>query len=115
MRSRSLVLALATVALGTALLVPTASAVETQCGVHNVRTGQSLGTLKQAVEAATTGDTLDVKGTCEGDTVLTKHLTIDGETPPNYGPPTLQGRPTETEAVVRVPARLPVTITDLAI
>jgi hypothetical protein len=115
MRSRSLVLALATVALGTALLVPSASAVETQCGVRNVRSGQSLGTLNQAVEAATAGDTLYVKGTCEGDTTLTKQLTIDGETPPNYGPPTLQGRPTEVQAVVRVLARVPVTITGLTI
>jgi hypothetical protein len=115
MHSRSLVLALATVALGTALLVPSASAVETQCGVQDVRTAQSFGTLKQAVEAATAGDTLDVKGTCEGDTVLTKPLTINGETPPNYGPPTLQGRPTETEAVVRVLGRVPVTIFGLTI
>lgn len=115
MRTRSLLLALATVALGTALFVPSASAVETQCGVRDVRTGLSFGTLKQAVEAATTGDTLDVKGTCEGDTVLTKPLTIAGEAPPNYGPPTLQGRPTETEAVVRVLNGTPVTITGLTV
>jgi hypothetical protein len=97
------------------LLVPSASAVETQCGVQNPRTAQSFGTLKQAVEAATTGDTLDVKGTCEGDTLLNKHLTIDGETPPNYGAPTLQGRPTEAEAVVRVVPNVQVTITGLMI
>jgi hypothetical protein len=95
--------------------VPSASAVETQCGVKNVRTGLSFATLKEAVEAATAGDTLDVKGTCEGDTALTKQLTIDGETPPNYGPATLQGRPTETEAVVRVIVNVPVTIAGLTI
>jgi hypothetical protein len=95
--------------------VPSASAVETACGVKNVRTGLSFGTLTEAVEAATTGDTLDVKGTCEGDTALTKPLTIDGETPPNYGPATLQGRPTETEPVVKVIATVPVTIAGLTI
>jgi hypothetical protein len=95
--------------------VASASAVETQCGVKNVRTGQSVGTLTEAVEAATTGDTLDVKGTCEGDTVLTKQLTIDGETPPNYGPATLQGRPTEVEGVVRVIPNVAVTIAGLTI
>jgi predicted outer membrane repeat protein len=80
------------VAMGWLLLMASgASAAERKCVVVNVGTGQSYGTLQGAVDAAATGDTLNVTGTCYGDThvacepvyVLTivghGHAILDGE------------------------------------
>jgi hypothetical protein len=48
------------------------------CAVKDATTGDSYTTLPAAVAAAGSGDTLDVQGTCEGDTTITKNLKIDG-------------------------------------
>jgi hypothetical protein len=72
-----LVLALAAVVLGTGSSI--SSAATPACVVKDVGTKQSYGTLQEAVNAATEGDTLKVKGTCDGDTTITKSLTIAGQ------------------------------------
>src|SRR5438874_1351945 len=59
------------------LLMPTgAPATQHTCRV--VGAGGSYGTLQEAVDAASAGDTLEVTGTCYGDTVMGKDLSIVG-------------------------------------
>jgi hypothetical protein len=64
-------------ALGTVLSVPLARAAQPKCVVVNVGSNQSYGSLQEAIEAASAGDTLRVKGTCEG-AGISKSLTIEG-------------------------------------
>jgi sorbitol-specific phosphotransferase system component IIA len=58
--------------IGVAVLLATASGAlaAPKCGVVNVGTNQSYSTLQAAVDGATSGDTLKVKGTCYGDTTV---------------------------------------------
>jgi hypothetical protein len=76
-RARS-VFAIVIVIAWSVALASSASA-SPRCRVTDALTGQSYTTLQEAVNAASTGDTLKVHGTCEGDTTISKSLTIDGQ------------------------------------
>jgi hypothetical protein len=78
MERRMLLLVLAST-LGAAGLVSSADAARTKCRVVNAGSGTSYRTPQEAVDAASPGDTLRVRGTCVGDTRVTKSLTIAGE------------------------------------
>jgi predicted outer membrane repeat protein len=72
-----------------ALTASGATAARPTCLV--VGGGGSYRTLQAAVDAASAGATLKVKGTCYGDTLLLKNLTIVGQSDPGFGPATLNG------------------------
>jgi hypothetical protein len=86
-------------ALGLALvLLPAALAAEPAdspgrpvCLVSNERTGLGSRTLQDAVDAAVAGDTLIVKGTCFGNSVIDKYLTLQGVSNKPFGVATLDG------------------------
>ena len=63
-------------------LTPTAAAAQTRCRIENARTGQRYTTLQEAVNAATSGDTLNVWGVCVGDTKFSAtgpaHVSVAG-------------------------------------
>jgi putative cofactor-binding repeat protein len=61
------------------------------CLVTNSGGGGGYRTLQAAVDAASAGDTLKVKGTCVGTTTISKNLTVDGQSNPAFGAPTLDG------------------------
>jgi hypothetical protein len=50
-----------------------------------------IGGLAAAVDLATAGDTLHVRGTCKGLTTIDKRITIVGKPSDTLGPPTLDG------------------------
>ena len=58
-----------------------AAATVEPCLVEDANSGRFLGNLQAAVNAAGQGDTLNVQGTCEGDTTIRKSLTIQGQGP----------------------------------
>jgi nitrous oxidase accessory protein NosD len=49
--------------------------------VEDATAGTLYATFQAAVKAAASGDTLNVQGTCEGDTAIGKNLTIQGQGP----------------------------------
>jgi predicted outer membrane repeat protein len=108
-------LALSLAALGTVSFAPLAQASQPKCLV--VGAGGSFGTLQEAVDAASAGDTLKVKGTCYGDVSISKDLTIVGQSNPGFGPATLNGGNSATSqgAVVTVNTGFTVVITDVTI
>ena len=99
------------------LLLTAGGAAATQPKCLVVGDGGSHGTLQAAVDAASPGDTLRVKGTCYGDTTISKNLTIIGQSNPAFGPATLNGgnsRP-KPGSVVTVDEGINVAITGLTI
>jgi nitrous oxidase accessory protein NosD len=61
---------------------PTGAAATVEpCLVEDATSGRFFGTFQAAVNAASGGDTLNVQGTCEGDTTIGKSLTIQGQGP----------------------------------
>jgi hypothetical protein len=106
-RRRAFPLAATAVALIGLLTVaaPWASARPSHgCLVTDVTGGTGgFRTLQAAVDAATSGDTLVVKGTCSGTTTISdvdKDLTIQGQANPAFGTPTLDGQ--NSGIVIRV-------------
>jgi hypothetical protein len=80
----------ACMAMGLLLLMASvATAARATCRVEGA--GESYGTLQAAVNAASAGDTLKVKGTCYGDTVVSKSLKIVGRGDSGFGSATLNG------------------------
>jgi hypothetical protein len=73
-----------------ALATPLAAGRPT-CLVTNTAGGGGFRTLQAAVDAASAGDTLKVKGTCVGTTTISKNLSVSGQTNPAFGAPTLDG------------------------
>ena len=59
----------------------TASAAPSSCEVDNSTTLATYSSLQAAIDAASAGDTLDVKGTCVGTSTVSKNLTIKGVSP----------------------------------
>jgi hypothetical protein len=117
MHRKSLLLALmlaALAALGTVLSVPLAGATST-CDVK-LRSAH-YGTLQAAVNAASPGDKLKVRGTCYGDTTINKNLKIIGQSNPAFGPATLNGANNATRegSVVTVTGGVTVAVTGLTI
>jgi len=89
-RAPTIVAALVITAAMLVILAPTAVGGRPSCVVSNATTDQDHGSLQAAVNAATAGDTLEVKGTCVGSTTLAKDLTIKGDNT-SGGSPTLDG------------------------
>lgn len=67
------------------------------CAISNARNHKDYSSLQNAVGAAKAGDTLEVKGTCVGNTSIDKNITLKGITnKPFPGPPALDGGGTGT-------------------
>ena len=73
-----------------ALATP-AAAKTSRCLVVNNALNASYTSLQAAQDAASAADTLWVRGTCVGTTTVRKDLTITGQQPSGYTPPTLDG------------------------
>jgi hypothetical protein len=96
-RALSIVAALALAAGILAILVPTAVGGPPSCAVSNARNHKGYNSLQAAVDAAKAGDTLEVKGTCVGNTSVEKNVTLKGVTNNAFpGTPTLDGGGTGT-------------------
>jgi hypothetical protein len=96
-RSFAVTLTIALLALAGALTAPLAAgrpaapaAGRPTCLVVNTA-GGGYRTLQAAVDAASAGDTLKVKGTCVGTTTISKNLSVGGQTNPAFGEPRLDG------------------------
>lgn len=76
-------------ALPASATAPTQSAPEFK--VTNLTRGGTRGSLSEAVLAARAGDTLQVRGTCFGNTRIGKDLTVVGRASAASGTPTLDG------------------------
>ena len=88
---RGLGLAAGVVLVGALLAGPVAAAKPTKCQILNSVTDERFATLQLAVDAASSGDTLRVKGTCVGSTTIARSVTIVGESNNGFGPATLDG------------------------
>jgi hypothetical protein len=67
------------------------------CAVSNARTHKDYSSLQNAADAAKARDTLEVKGTCVGNTSVDKNITFKGITNKAFpGTPTLDGGGTGT-------------------
>jgi len=58
------------------LLAPAAVGAAPSCAVSNARTHKGYSSLQTAVDAVKAGDTLEVKGTCVGNTSVGKTVTL---------------------------------------
>ena len=87
---RIAVLGAALVLAATVFVTPVAAAKPT-CLVENVASHTSFLSLQAAVQAAPSGAELRVKGTCVGNTTITKDLVIRGKSNPGFGQATLDG------------------------
>jgi hypothetical protein len=86
---------IAALALAVGMLVvssPTAVGGPPSCAVSNTRTHKGYSSLQGAVNAAKAGDTLEVKGTCVGNSSVDRNITLRGVTNKAFpGAPTLDG------------------------
>jgi hypothetical protein len=69
-----------------------ASAGTSQCLIINNATNGSFSSLAAAHGAASSGATLWVRGHCTGITEISKNLTLVGQQPNGFTPPTLDGK-----------------------
>ena len=82
---RRLIAASVVLALVMALGATSVSAVSpTRCRVRNLDTGVLQTSLQEAVDLASPGQRLTVKGTCQGTTVIDKDLSIRGKGPRSH-------------------------------
>jgi hypothetical protein len=73
-------------------LVPAAVGGPPSCAVSNARNHKAYSGLQDAVTAAKAGDTLEIKGTCVGNTTVDRDITLSGVTNKAFpGMPTLDG------------------------
>ena len=99
--------------VGGMLLAPASAVAAATCEVTNAGTGTTYRTLQEAVDGSEEGDTLEVGGTCIGETVIrTTRLRLKGIATPEQPTPTLDGARLSRVLTV-VSAR--VVIRDLAI
>jgi nitrous oxidase accessory protein NosD len=70
---------------------PSALAVTSRCLIINNAINTSYTSLQDAVNAASPGATLWVRGTCTGTTTVSKDLTITGQQPNGFTAPILNG------------------------
>jgi hypothetical protein len=108
---------LAALALAFGVLVvsaPTAVGGPPSCAVSNTRTHKGYSSLQGAVSGAKAGDTLEVKGTCVGNTSVDRSITLKGVATKAFpGTPTLDGN--EQGTVITIAAGTTTTIRNLAI
>ena len=79
---RIAVIGAALVLAATVFVTPVAAAKPT-CLVENIASHTSFRSLQAAVQAAPSGAELRVKGTCVGNTTITKDLVIRGKSNPD--------------------------------
>jgi len=70
---------------------PAASAATSHCLIINNAINTSYTSLQAAVTAAASGATLWVRGTCTGTATISTSVTITGQQPAGFTPPTLSG------------------------
>jgi nitrous oxidase accessory protein NosD len=105
MNPRPMVLAFATVViscLGVAMAAEPTLGATIDCAVRDEQSGLDYASLTSAIQAAAAGDTLRVQGTCRGNFVISRDLTLRGVSTPESGAAILDGRYRNT--VVRVDA-----------
>ena len=111
-RTDHLVATLVSLAVLIALADPTAAAAPTGCRVRNLDTGALQTSLQAAVDAASPGQHLMLKGTCHGTTSIDKDVSVRGIRTTRPGGPTLDGDGKGTVLTVR---RVTVLLEDLTI
>ena len=79
------------VALVVLAWTPLAAATTSRCLIINDALNASYKSLQAAQDAASSADTLWVRGRCVGTTTIRKNLTITGQQPRGFTPPTLDG------------------------
>jgi hypothetical protein len=90
MRLRSFAMVLALVVLaGVSIVQGAGSAGRPSCLVSNERTKLGSRSVQEAIDAAAAEDTLVVKGTCFGTSVINKQLTLTGVSNKQFGVATL--------------------------
>jgi parallel beta-helix repeat protein len=97
-------------------IVQGAASARPSCLVSNERTKTGSRSLQEAIDAAAAGDTLVVKGTCFGSSLIEKDLTLQGVSNKQFGVATLDGGPGSTGVVMITGLnRATVAINDLTI
>ena len=88
--------------VGGMLLAPVPAVAAATCEVTNAGTGTTYDTLQAAVDASASGDTLEVRGTCVGRTII-RHaeLRVQGVPTADDPPPTLDGDGSVRVLIVR--------------
>ena len=87
-----LIAATITLAFAASQAVASASAATSPgCRVRNLDTGSSFAALQEAVDAASPGEQIAVKGLCRSGTVIDKDLDIRGLDTQRWGKPILDG------------------------
>jgi hypothetical protein len=109
----ALAVSLGAAGTGVALAVPQAQAAAKPCLVVDTNSGNTSASLQAAVTAAAAGDTLFVKGTCSGTTVIGKNLTVSGQSAGGNKTATLNGGGQGT--VLTIGAGVTVTLNTLII
>jgi predicted outer membrane repeat protein len=85
-------------------IVQSAASAHPPCLVSNERTHRVSRSLQQAIDAAAAADTLLVKGTCFGASLIDKDLTLQGVSTTQFGAATLDGGGSGTDSVLAVSA-----------
>jgi parallel beta-helix repeat protein/predicted outer membrane repeat protein len=85
-------------------IVQSAASARPPCLVSNEGTHRVSRSLQQAIDAAAAGDTLLVKGTCFGSSLIDKDLTLQGVSTKQFGVATLDGGGNSTASVLSVSA-----------
>ena len=97
-------------------IVQSAGSARHPCLVSNERTKMVSRSLQQAIDAAAAEDTLLVKGTCFGASLITKDLTLQGVSSKQFGVATLDGGDSaDTVLFIGAFDQLTVAIDDLTI
>jgi len=91
LRAKASLVSLVSLTLLVALMVPTAAASDGSCRVRNLGTSMAYPSLQAAVDGASAGDRLVVKGLCRGGTVVDRDLDISGVRTARWGRPVLDG------------------------
>jgi hypothetical protein len=71
---------LGVIASSVAFIAPAAADSQPGCAISNTRTHKGYSALQQAIDAAKAGDTLEIKGTCVGNTSIDRDITLRGVT-----------------------------------
>lgn len=92
---------------------PAVSATTSHCLVINAASGARYPSLQAAQDAAGTGATLRLRGTCTGTTKITKNLTVTGQHRRGFTAPTLNGG--GQGSVLKIHSGVTLTVNTLAI
>jgi hypothetical protein len=90
MHTRRFVVTVALVSVGSLGASP-AGAAKPACAIDNEGTHTEYATLQAAVDAASPGATLEIKGVCAGSTIVGRDVVLKGVAAKAFGPATLTG------------------------